>query len=99
MQHKRRRILRVLARHDVHCSPGELYGELGLAPRTGSRPARAGFGVVRNPEYPPAGGGSRRSAREILDERLARGEIDSGEYDRLREKLEQAGTPQNPTPT
>lgn len=58
-----------------------------------------GFGVVRNPEYPPAGGGSRRSAREILDERLARGEIDSGEYDRLREKLEQAGTPQNPTPT
>jgi uncharacterized membrane protein len=55
--------------------------------------------VVRNPEYPPAGGGSRRSAREILDERLARGEIDSGEYDRLREKLEQAGTPQNPTPT
>ena len=46
---------------------------------------------------PPAGG-SRRSAREILDERLARGEIDPDEYDRLREKLDRPATPQNPTP-
>ena len=45
-----------------------------------------------------AGGGSGRSGREILDERLARGEIDPDEYDRLREKLDRPPTPQNPTP-
>lgn len=43
----------------------------------------------------PTGGGSHRSAREILDERLALGEIDAGEYDRLREKLEPPATTPN----
>jgi putative membrane protein len=47
----------------------------------------------------PAGvGGVRRSGREILDERLARGEIDPDEYDRLRDKLDRPTPPQNPTP-
>ena len=43
-------------------------------------------------------GGSRPSGREILDERLARGEIDPDEYDRLRERIDRPPTPQNPTP-
>ena len=46
----------------------------------------------------PTDGGSSRSGREILDERLARGEIDPDEYDRLRERLERPTTPQKPTP-
>ena len=37
MQHKRRRILRLLARKGGLAAPGELYAELGLVPRTGSR--------------------------------------------------------------
>ena len=37
MKQKRRRILRLLARKDGRSSPGELYAELGLSPRTGSR--------------------------------------------------------------
>ena len=49
-------------------------------------------------DHPAPGGGSRRSGREILDERLARSEIDPDEYDRLREKLDRPTTPQNPTP-
>jgi putative membrane protein len=44
------------------------------------------------------GGGSGGSGREILDERLARGELDPDEYDRLRERLERPTPPQNPTP-
>jgi uncharacterized membrane protein len=47
----------------------------------------------------PAGiGGAPRSGREILDQRLALGEIDPDEYDRLREKLDRPSTPQNPAP-
>jgi uncharacterized membrane protein len=46
---------------------------------------------------PVARGESPRSAREILDERLVRGEIDPDEYDRLREKLERPATPRTPT--
>jgi uncharacterized membrane protein len=46
---------------------------------------------------PVTGGGSLRSAREILDERLVRGEIDPDEYDRSREKLERPATPRTPT--
>ena len=42
--------------------------------------------------------GSPRSGREILDERLARGEIDPDEYDRLRARLERPTTPEKPTP-
>lgn len=37
VQHKRRRILRRLARRDGLAAPGELYAELDMAPRTGSR--------------------------------------------------------------
>ncbi len=36
---------------------------------------------VSDHDYPPAG------ARHILDERLARGEIDAGEYRRLRDLM------------
>ncbi len=43
-------------------------------------------------------GGSPRSGREILDERLARGEIDPDEYDRLRERLDRPTPPERPTP-
>lgn len=39
-----------------------------------------------------------RSGREILDERLARGEIGPDEYDRLRERLDRPTTPGNATP-
>jgi hypothetical protein len=37
VQHKRRRILRSLAVRGGYGSPGQLYAELGIAPRTGSR--------------------------------------------------------------
>jgi putative membrane protein len=49
-------------------------------------------GITRRPEQ-AAPGGQRQpaDARRILDERLARGEIDTGEYQRLRDVL-QAGT-------
>lgn len=49
-------------------------------------------------DQPAIGGGSLRSGREILDERLALGEIDPDEYDRLREKLDRPTLPQNLTP-
>ena len=49
-------------------------------------------------DQPPLSGGSPRSAREILDERLARGEVDPGEYDRLRERLDRSAPPRSPTP-
>jgi putative membrane protein len=39
-----------------------------------------------------------RSGREILDERLARGEIDPDEYDRLRERLDRVTAPGKTTP-
>jgi putative membrane protein len=39
--------------------------------------------VTRRPSAGPAGDGARR----ILDERLARGEIDAGEYRRLRHTM------------
>jgi uncharacterized membrane protein len=43
--------------------------------------------------------GAPRSGREILDERLARGEIDVAEYDRLRGRLDgPTSAPQSPTP-
>jgi uncharacterized membrane protein len=54
-------------------------------------------GSVRGGQPPAASEVSRRSAREILDERLVRGEIDPDEYDRLREKLERSATPPSPT--
>jgi putative membrane protein len=43
-------------------------------------------------------GGSRASGREILDERLALGEIDPDEYDRLREKIDRPTPLQSPKP-
>ena len=49
-------------------------------------------------DQPAAVGGAPRSGREILDERLALGEIDPDEYDRLRERLDRPPTPENPTP-
>jgi putative membrane protein len=36
------------------------------------------------------GNAPEASARQILDERLARGEIDADEYDRLRERLDKS---------
>lgn len=46
-------------------------------------------GIARRPDQAAPGGPPRRGdARQILDERLARGEIDPGEYQRLREGLE-----------
>lgn len=39
----------------------------------------------------PAAGGAQPSARSILDVRLARGEIDIGEYRRLRRELTATG--------
>ena len=46
-------------------------------------------GIIRRPDQ-PAPGGQRRSgeARRILDDRLARGDIDTDEYQRLRDALE-----------
>jgi putative membrane protein len=46
-------------------------------------------GITRRPG-PAEPGGQRQPgvARRILDERLARGEIDSGEYQRLRDVLD-----------
>jgi len=46
-------------------------------------------GIIRRPDQPELDG-QRRSgeARRILDERLARGEIDTAEYQRLRDILE-----------
>jgi putative membrane protein len=37
---------------------------------------------------PDRGGGSDKTARDVLDERLARGEIDTDEYQRRRAALE-----------
>lgn len=44
---------------------------------------------TRKPGAGPAGDG----ARQILDERLARGEIDADEYRRLRDTMAGEGTP------
>jgi hypothetical protein len=38
------------------------------------------------------------SAREILDQRLARGEIAPEQYDQLREKLDATSAPSDPRP-
>ena len=56
--------------------------------------AIAGFG---RRDQPSLAAGSRRSGREILDERLARGEIEPEEYDRLRERLDRPAPPQSHT--
>jgi putative membrane protein len=40
----------------------------------------------------PGAGAADDGARQILDERLARGEIDAGEYRRLREAMEETGS-------
>ena len=45
--------------------------------------------VTRKPGAGPAGDG----ARQILDERLARGEIDTDEYRRLRDAMADEGSP------
>jgi putative membrane protein len=45
-------------------------------------------GVMRRGGEPGHGGQQSGGARRILDERLARGEIDAGEYRRLREVLD-----------
>jgi putative membrane protein len=44
-------------------------------------------GAARRPGPGPSGGEPGGGARRILDERLARGEIDTEEYRRLREVL------------
>lgn len=53
------------------------------------RPERPGLPPSPAPPGPPAGGGPRR----ILDERLARGEIEPEEYRRLRDLLEEHPAP------
>jgi putative membrane protein len=45
-------------------------------------------GITRKPGQPGSGGQQPGDARRILDERLARGEIDTEEYQRLREVLD-----------
>ena len=45
--------------------------------------------VTRKPGAEPTGDGARR----ILDERLARGEIDADEYRRLRDAMADEGSP------
>ena len=45
-------------------------------------------GVMRRGGEPGRAGRQPGDARRILDERLARGEIDAGEYQRLREALD-----------
>jgi putative membrane protein len=54
------------------------------------------LGLARR-EPPRERARSDRSGREILDERLARGEIGPDEYDRLREWLDRPTTPGNAT--
>jgi len=55
-------------------------------------------GIARKPGQPDSGGQQPGDAQRILDERLARGEIDAEEYRRLRDMLDhparrsQAGT-------
>ncbi len=50
--------------------------------------AAAVYLVVRSSRTTPTRQETRTDARRILDERLARGEITSEEYDTLRAKLE-----------
>ena len=45
-------------------------------------------GISRRPGEPEGRGGPDGGARRILDERLARGEIDAEEYQRLRDLLD-----------
>ncbi len=53
------------------------------------------YALVRFALRRPGGGEDRGDARRILDERLARGEIDAEEYRRLRDLIgsERSGTP------
>jgi putative membrane protein len=55
-------------------------------------------GTTRRGGEPERGEQQPGSARRILDERLARGEIDAEEYQRLREMLD-GGTGRSPTGT
>jgi putative membrane protein len=55
-------------------------------------------GITRRGGEPERGGQQPGDARRILDERLARGEIDDGEYQRLREILD-GGTGRSPAGT
>jgi putative membrane protein len=45
-------------------------------------------GITRRPGEPEGHGGQDGAARRILGERLARGEIDAEEYQRLRDLLD-----------
>lgn len=54
--------------------------------------------ITRRGREPERGEQQPGSARRILDERLARGEIDDGEYRRLREILD-GGTGRSPAGT
>lgn len=55
-------------------------------------------GVTRRGREPERGEQQPGGARRILDERLARGEIDADEYQRLRELLD-GGAGRSPTGT
>lgn len=49
--------------------------------------------LVRDPSAGPEPRREGRTARDILDERFARGEIDAGEYEERRRTLETPGRP------
>jgi putative membrane protein len=55
-------------------------------------------GITQKPGQPGSGGRQEGGARRILDERLARGEIDAEEYRRLRDALD-GGTGRSPAGT
>jgi len=55
-------------------------------------------GITRKPGQSGSGGQQAAGARRILDERLARGEIDAEEYRRLRDALD-GGTGRSPAGT
>jgi putative membrane protein len=56
-------------------------------------------GITRKPGQPDSGEQQHSDAWRILDERLARGEIDDVEYRRLRDILDGGGSGRSPAGT
>jgi hypothetical protein len=89
MQHKRRRILRALARQGGLASPGELYGGLGLAPRTGSRV----LGRLR------AEGAVSGTKRRVCLTEAGWAAVERGQARPRRSSVARAPRPRRPPPT
>jgi putative membrane protein len=53
------------------------------------------YALIRSANRRPPSSASGGEARHILDERLARGEIDPGEYDRLRDLISSGSSPRD----